>query len=397
MKSPSYHIPYTINGGYGTTSQPTVEFKRIIRIFGTILLVIVLIEVSIFLLRDINTKTVVAKWGRIEKGYWAEALFLREETLLRAPLDGELVIEVDSGTRVPRGELLSYINAEMLSVNTSELNLQSRMELESLIRDEQAFRMDLGRIKSEIKELTQQSKRASRKSKNATAVLESLRREKARITELQKENHTKLVELRHKIHDQLEQQSLIMATEPGYLFYEYDGWEEEWNPGSFGAINEEDINRDFKLKKPGNKVQNGEVIGKIINPFRQVIMIIADVSKTGLPEPGTDWWMTIGNSLRPLKVLEINQFSGNKAILALEDISLPFAYLPNRRSKIFVIYRKTSGIMIPRRAIVIKDYLTQVKVLKGDGFELKNVRIVETDDHNAIIEGLEFGATIISR
>lgn len=384
-------------GGYGKTNQPVAGFKRIIRIFGAVLLVIVMIEVSIFLLRDLNTKMEIAKWGEIKKGYWTEALFLREETLLRAPLDGELIRQVNSGTRVPRGELLSYINAELQSVNTSELNLQARMELESLIREEQSFRVDLERIKSEIRETTLQLKKTTKKSKNAVADLEALRREKSRITELQKATHTKLVVLRHKIRNQLEQQSLVMAPQPGYLFYEYDGWEDELPPGSFGRIKEEEIKREYKVKKPGSKVQRGEIIGKIIHPFRQIIMITADINKTGLPEPGTDWWMDTTDGLQPLKVLGTNQLSEDKAILALEDISLPFAYFPNRRSKIFVIYRKTSGIVVPRRSIIIKQHLTQVKVLKGDGFELKKVRIVETDDHNAIIDGLEFGTTIISR
>jgi hypothetical protein len=374
-----------------------VGLKRIIRIFGAVLLVVVAIEVSIFLLQGLNTKTVVAKWGGIEKGYWTEALFLREETLLRAPVDGELVIMVGPGTRVPQGELLSYINTESQSVNTSELNLGAQMELESLIREEKAFRVDLERIKSEIKDATLQLKKTSRKIKNTAVDLEALRKEKSRIIELQKVTHTKLVELRNKIHSQLEQQSLVMASYPGYLFYEYDGWEEKLSPRSFGRIKEEEIQREYKMKKPGTKVQSGEIIGKIIHPFRQIIMITADIVKTGLPEPGTEWWMTTGDGLQPLKILGTTQLSENKAILALEDLSLSFAYFPNRRSKIFVIYRKTSGIMVPRRSIIIKQHLTQVKVLKGDGFEFKKVRIVETDDHNAIIDGLEFGTTIISR
>lgn len=361
------------------------------------MLVIVVIEVSIFLLRDLNTKTVVAKWGGIEKGYWTEALFLREETLLRAPVDGELVLKVGPGTRVPQGELLSYINAESQSVNTSKLNLRAQMELESLIREEQALRVDLDRIKFEMKETTLQLKRTGRKTKNAAADLEALRREKSRIIELQKATHIKLVELRNKIHNQLEQQSLVMSSYPGYLFYEYDGWEGRLTPECFGRIKEEEIKREYKLKKPGTKVQSSEIIGKIIHPFRQVIMITADITKTGLPEPGAEWWMSTADGLQPLKVLGINQLSENKAILALEDLSLSFAYLPNRRSKIFIIYRKTSGIVVPRRSIIIKQHLTQVKVLKGDGFEFKKVRIVETDDHNAIIDGLEFGTTIISR
>ena len=373
------------------------RLKRIIGILGAIVMVIVMIEVGIFLLQGMNTKIVVAKWGNIEKGVWTDALFLREETLIRAPLDGELVITVDSGTRAPWGELLSYINGGTQSVNTSELNLRSQMELESLIREEQALRVDLERIKTEIKDMTQQLKKTRKKAKITPADLEVLKKEKLRITGLQRKTHAKLVELRHKIQDQLEQQSLVMAPEPGFIFYEYDGWEDILSPQDYERVKEEDIKREYKLKKPGTQIQRGEVIGKIINPFRQIIVITVDPVKTGIPDPGTDWWMATNNGRKPLKVLWFKPLSKNKAIAALEDHSLPFAYLPDRRSKIFLIYRKINGIVVPRRSIFIKHHQNQVKVLKGDGFELKNVKIVETDDHNAIVDGLEFGTAIISR
>lgn len=356
-----------------------------------------MIEVGIFLLQNVNTKMVVAKWGEIEKGIWTDALFLREETIIRAPLDGELVIKVDSGTRVPCGELLSYINAGSQSVNTSQLNLKAQMELESLIREEQAFRVDLERINTEIKDITLQLKKNKKKAKTMAADLEFLKREKKRITRLQIETHAKLVELRNKIHVQLEQQCLVMAPEPGFIYYEYDGWEERLLPGEFQQIQEEDIKREYKLKKTGTTIQRGEIIGKIIHPFRQIIMVTVDLTKTGIPDPHTRWWMANGNAIHPLKVLWVNQLAQNKAMVALEDLNFPFANLSHRRSKIFLIYRKICGIVIPRRSIFIKQGQTQVKVLKGDGFEFKNIRIVETDDHNAIVEGLEFGTAIISR
>ena len=307
---------------------------------------------------------------------------------------------------MPRGELLSYINVRLQSVNTSELNIRAKMELESYIREEQAFRSDLERINSEIKAASKtvsktaslSLKKLANKSRGTPAVdLAALEKENLRITEFQKATHTKLIELQHKIHDQLQQQALVIAPQPGYLFYQADGWEDKMSPESFAGIQEEDLNRDYYLKTTGENVRTGEIIGKIIHPFKQIIMIAVNANKIEIPGLGDNWWYKTRNGLQPVNVVGINRLSGNKALLALEDLNFNYEFLPNRRSKIYIIHRKTSGVMIPYRAIIKKHNETQVKILKGDGFELKKVQIIENDEHNVIINGLEFGTTIISR
>lgn len=387
---------------YGKTYYTARGIKNFIRKFCAIILMIVVIELSILLLRDLNVKTAIAKWGSIEKGYWTEALFLRDETVILAPLSGQLIPQVASGTRVPRGELLSYINVQSQPVNISELNISNQMELESFRREEQAFRSDLERIKSEIKEVSKKvSKKASLSFKKLqsgpAADLAALEKEKTRIIELQNAAYTKLIELQHKIHDQLPPQALVMAPQPGYIFYQDDGWEGKMTPANFAGIQEGDLSRDYDLKTTGKKVRTGEIIGKIIHPFQQIIMIGMDPNKIELPGLGDSWWYKTGDGLQPVNVAGINRLPGNKVLLALEDLNFNSEFLPNRRSKIFIIYRKTSGVMVPYRSIIRKHHLAQVKVLKGDGFELKKVQIVENDEHNAIINGLEFGTTIISR
>jgi putative membrane fusion protein len=380
---------------YSIKGTKRIRVRELIRKAGSILLVIVIIEAGILLLRSLSIKTVVTKWDRIEKGYWTDALFLRKETLLRSPLDGNMVIEVESGARVPRGELLLYISTDQ-PVNTSELNIKAKMELESLIREEQASRVQLARIETEIKE-TQRSSKSAKKLKTATAVITELRNEKLRVTEILQVTHLKLVALQRKIKDQLGQQALIMAPEPGYVYYQYDGFEDQMPPEDFKGLKEEDVRRNYGLKNPGPKVKAGEIIGKIIDPFKQLVVISTDINKTGLPEPGEVWWFKTSSGLQPVKVIGANQVSENQAMIALEDLFLNRDFLPNRQGRIYVIYRRMSGITIPRRAIYRDDGISKVKILKGDGFELKKVRVIEADDNNAIIDGVEFGAIIISR
>ncbi len=372
-----------------------IRVRGFFRKAGLVLLVIVIIESGILLFSSLNVKTVIAKWNRIEKGYWTDALFLRKETLIKAPLDGNMMIETEAGARVSRGELLLYI-ANDQPVNTSELNIKARMELESLIREEQSSRVELERINTEINEILKLPKR-TKKSKASIKVLAELRDEKTRENGILRKTHLKLVELQHKIKDQLGQQALIMSSQPGYVYYQYDGFEDKMPMQDFKALKEEDLRHNYELKTSGKKVRAGQIIGKIIDPFQQLVVIGVDINKTGLPEPGEIWWFKTGGGLQEVKVMGSNRISENRAMVVLEDLVVNPEFLPNRHGRIYIIYRRVSGITIPRRAIFKNEGVDKVKILKGNGFELKKVRIIEDDDNNAIIDGIEFGATIISR
>lgn len=373
-----------------------LAIKKLLQRLAIIIFVILIIELGLFLLGGLNVKTIVAKWVEIDKGYWTDVLFIRKETLLRAPVDGDLTIQVNSSSRVSSGELLSYINVHSKSVNTSELNIQTQIALESLVREERTYRVDLERIISEIQEITASPKRV-RKSKPNPVDLETLRKEKIRITKIVQATHSKLVDLQHKIKDQLKQQPLIIAPEPGYLFYQYDGWEENFTPESSQKIKEGDFQRHYDLKNANSQVGAGEIIGKIIAPFEQTMMITAVSSITGEPKSGDTWWLKNKENLLPINVQDVHELSPKKVLITFKDAIFYQEYLPYRTSQIFVVYRRTSGIGIPRRSIYRIQGETNVKILKGDGFELKKIRVIETDNNYAIVEGLEFGTTIISR
>ncbi len=373
-----------------------VRIREFIKKAAAVLLVILIIEAGIFLLRSINVNIVVAKWGFMEKGYWAEALIIQRETVLRAPLAGNLEIQAESGARVPRDELLLYINTDQ-PIDTSELNIKTKMELESLVREEKAFRADLERIEFEIKEIRALMKKSPKKSKDINPVITALRKEKTRVTKTIQTTHRQFLELRRKVQEQLGQQALVMSPEPGYVYYQTDGWEEKLSLDNLQNIQEQDIRRNYSLKSSGKKVNTGEVIGKIISPFEQIIMVLVDINITGLPEPGEVWWLKTSHGLQRVNVKKATQISDYKAMVALVNPSFRQDHLPNRRAKVYLIYRRISGVSVPRRAIFNHKGVTSVKILKGDGFDLKKIRVIDVDDNNAIIDGLEFGTTIISR
>lgn len=97
---------------YSRSKKARRKFKilNIIRLTGGILFVFLALEGILLVIGNIAVKPVSAKWGMIEKGYWTDALFLRDEKILVAPCDGYLVTRVEPGVRVDNDELIAYIS-----------------------------------------------------------------------------------------------------------------------------------------------------------------------------------------------------------------------------------------------------------------------------------------------
>lgn len=162
----------------------------------------------------------------------------------------------------------------------------------------------------------------------------------------------------------------------------------------------DDFKRNYRVRLTKTKVTAGDTVAKIINPFRQVVIIQPDTRRTGIPQIGQSWWIKNAAGLNKVIINRVWTLpSGNAKsdlVVALDDSQLDRSLLPDRRLRVFLVYRRVTGIVIPKRA-VIKNGQTIVRVMKGDGYTKQPVKILESDDSNVIVSGLDFGTTIISR
>jgi hypothetical protein len=333
--------------------RPGIRRKRVrlfnlIRLLGGILLVICLIEAGRSAIGNLILKSYAAKYGTIEKGFWTGALFLREETLITAPVSGKLRIIVKSGSRVPRGELVAEVlpfEGEAGGPSEGEFNPQAQS---------QAF--------------------VNKGNPNQT-------------------NSFTMTPFS------------ISSPEPGYLFFQYDGWEERLGLRNNPQLGKADFEREYRLQSAGTLIQPGAIIGKIINPFQQVVAIQATIGETGIPKTGETWWIKTPQGLNPIiyrKRIPLAN-SVKQQIFLFEDRGLNLD-LGARSEKIYVIYRRIAGISIPKHALFRGSWEKKtgshsyyVKIMKGDELKPQRVQVLDTDGSNAIVKGLEFGTVIITR
>ncbi len=370
-----------------------------LKVIGRIIIIILLFELARNIVGGLVTHPVVARWGTIEKGYWTEALFLRNETVYTAPVTGKLNATGLNGSLVPEGEVIAAID-DGREDSASRRAIQSIVDYQTLRREQDALNQDLKRVNGEIRDkqsiLDNQSQRGQRDS-GIKEDLNNLEQEKGRIVrniqktlqELQKLDPQGLVQ---------KDDSIISAAAPGYLFFQYDSWESQLTPQDFDRLTAADFKRKFSFHRVSGNVQAGAVVAKIIDPFNQRIVVQVDPHQTGTPVEGATWWIKIGETSAKAAISQVAHRPGTGNVLvAMEDPGIGQSILPERRCRIFLVYRRCSGIVVPVQALTKKKHKTMIKLMKGDGYQEKTVRVVESDGERAIIEGIEFGDTIISR
>jgi hypothetical protein len=362
---------------------------------GAILLLAILFIAGWLLIAERFPKVVATTWGIIEKGCWSEVLYLREEQPLTAPAAGKLTIQVKNGARVPQGEILALLDQGAglgRNVEVTNATRQSYRKYQTLVREETALTSDLRRIDIDL------SKHFKKLGYQKTSPdLEALQQEKANITRSIEIIHAQSVSLRQTLAAVLNRWYFITAAEPGSFSTEYDGWEGSLQPESLSRLTLNDFTRKYPLKSGSSQVACGEMFGRLINPFNQMMAIKIIAPQTGIPSRGAIWRFKTVNGWKKASLTYVKMFNGRTGVagvpLQAEDVDLT---LP-RLTKIFMVYQTVTGVTVPVQALFKKENLILVRVVKGAGYREKTVRVLGNDGNKAVVSGLKVGEMIISR
>lgn len=373
-----------------------LKIVSIFRILGGFLILLLMIEGFGILIENFTSKPVIAKSGTMEKGFWADVLFLRDETLIKSPADGELTSERKNGMRVAEGELVATIKTS----DNSEPDPGLQIRLQKLKREINILQTDLQRNELEYKAKQAQMKLVSKKTLRFKQLFEDLiiiEQEKRTILRNIEQNRNQIELITQDYNAWQNGTVMLQAEKPGYLYYQFDEWESALSPDRFSEVNEADFKRHYPDLSPKKDIHRDEVIGKIISPFHQIICMIVDPKIVGRPRTGAIWWYRDEDNIFQCPVVNQIVLPDGKVLMGLEDVSMHPKYLQTRRAKIFIIYKRVSGIMIPVQALYKKGQTDIVKVVKGDSYKEIKVMVRENDGVKAIIDGIEYGKTIISR
>lgn len=382
------------------TPKPKSRWKfrwlKFLRLAAAIILVIFILEAGWLLVVNLFQKVVIASWGSIEKGCWTEALYLREEKIVVAPDAGKLIPKVKTGARAPRDEIIALIDSDnaFLGKNreVTEERLAVYQKLQQLLREESGLHTDLQRINYEF------ARRSGPDGKiDFSPDLILLKQEKEEVLRTIQSIRFIAERYRKELGSLFADLTVVTLAEPGYFSFEYDGYETMLNPESFNRLKAADFERKYFLKRPGNNVKKGEILGKLIAPFQQMIAFKMDLRNIVIPKKGDIWRLKTKNGWKNAPVSAYKPLSATEGIVGVSIQTAETEQLTSRTAKMFVVYQKIPGVIVPVQTIFHHDGLAFVRILKGDGYREKVVNILATDGGKAVITGIDAGTMIISR
>lgn len=365
-----------------------------------IILAFVVFEVLWFWMLNFTAKPICVQWGTIEKGFWTEALFLRNETVLTAGVDGQAEWISESGIRVPKGVTVARITPSHPpgSSQISQASQTIQQEFQALLIEEERLRQESERVEDEAG-LWQKRWGAKSLSHQAREEFELIKKEKERVFRSIQDIQTKAAVLRGKLQNLSFDSGTIISPVPGVLFFQYDEWEEKLTPHHFSHLTKADFERDYPLRVPEKRIQTGNIIGKIIHPFQEIIAVhIKSTELQRIPEPGQTWWIKSASGLKEitLRTVKVTDRQG-EMILGFDDTNSIALFAPERQVKVYLVYQRITGITVPVHAVIKQNGVDTVRVVRRDGYYHQKVKVVASDGEKTIVEGIDFGTTIISR
>ncbi|HBK67342.1 MAG TPA: hypothetical protein DDZ91_01750, partial [Firmicutes bacterium] len=158
----------------------------------------------------------VVDWGTVEHGQWVKVLAVRQETVLRAPFNGELNLLVEEGTRVRAGEpLAEVINADY----SRSVKKDGRLALRTI-----AWR--LYSIDQEVLQLEKDLQYLQNQTYDLEGQKEQLRNIMATKSELLRTRENLIRTGNSFLSDWTENYQLVLSETPGIFSTKLDGGEE---------------------------------------------------------------------------------------------------------------------------------------------------------------------------
>lgn len=194
----------------------------------------------------------------------------------------------------------------------------------------------------------------------------------------------------------------IIAPEAGIVSFQVDGFE-QFGPGNYPYLKEEEIVSN--LEKFQEKVEldlngrltRGTPLLRIIDNYRWYISVVVDEETAAflkdLPQLGIYFDFAPEERVQGRLVEAYEE--GLDFFLTWEITrQLPDFYL-QRATKVKLSYARQEGIVLPRSAIIDREEAEGVYLLEAGAARFQEVEIIQTDEEEALVEGLTHNCQVI--
>ena len=349
-----------------------------------------------------GTKTVLPERGVLITKFSAEGFLIKDETVTKSQVKGQLEMSTNEGTRLAAGSEVASVNSlndtsslkeELEQVEESISALEKSEAETNLIINEKE---KVGNLKEslvnklqtniiegnfdEVYLLKEQLALYDEKVKDVSFTntlagqsLENLKSKKEVISKEINSNHVK-----------------YYSQYGGIVSYIIDGYEETYLPREFENYTYDKLN-STKLKKDEVKtnVNVGQPIYKIINNFEWYLAVkIEDLKEIEGFEVGDNVQIHMKKDKEELRgrIVAINS-SGKKGAMVVKFTTMLHDYYDIRFAEVDIIQSKNEGYRIPTKAIINKDNMQGVYIKDKSGIvKFRPVNIIGQDDNYTYVD-----------
>jgi hypothetical protein len=321
----------------------------------------------------------VVDWGTIEHGQWVEVLMLRPEMVLSAPFTGEAYLLVEEGTRVRAGEAVAELIKTKAAPNLSKEDLLALRTI--------AFRLyhldlEVGAINKELEILAEHNPNPVGKQEDRQFLTTRKTELLATRTRLSHNAETVLADWQSNY-------QLVVAAQPGIFSTHLDGGE------NLDLLEHHQIKTDLNQKTSvprsfNSKLTAGKPWAKMVTEYTQTLVCQLPAG-VNLDPPEEAVLLANGRRYQ----LSFLATDYTNRLWYFTENSLALELLEKRSFSAYLIYRSTTGLRVPRPALVYEEKKgwTVTTSVKGNKHCIE-IEVVDMDDQWAIVQGLPLGTAI---
>ena len=358
-----------------------------------------------------SAKTILTERGVLITKFSAEGFSIKQETVVKSQVKGQLELSVDEGARLAAGHEVVSVNSlkdtsslkeelEQLENSISALE-KSEAETKLIINEKEK----VGNLKESLVDELQSSiiagnfdevyllkeqlalydekaKDVSFSNTLAGQGLENLKSKKEVISKEISSNHMK-----------------YYSEHGGIISYIIDGYEETYLPKEFENYTYDKLN-STKIKKNDVKtdIDVGQPMYKIIDNFEWYLAIkIEDIKEIKDFEVGDNVQIQMKKDSKELKgrITAINN-SGKKAVMVVRFTTMLHDYYDIRFPEVDIIQSKEEGYRIPTKAIIDKDNLQGVYIKDKSGIvKFRPINIIGQDNNYTYVDMGDNGSILL--
>ncbi|RKD34327.1 hypothetical protein BET03_00400 [Thermohalobacter berrensis] len=351
-----------------------------------------------------NLKTMTVKNDIIEISAKSKGIILKDETVYRSEVQGEVIFYQDEGKRIPKGIKVAQIYSDnKVSQLEDELN-QINKTIESLKQTEknnELFKKDLKKNKEDINVLIEKIQKyiVEGRYKEVKILKEELKKkvDKQKAMSggktLLNDSLDNLNEKKEKIQKVIEKLNVNSYSQrTGILSYTIDGLEAIYsvkNISKFTANDYKIIERKIKNLKSQTRVNIGNPIYKIINNYEWYILVkLKNNESIDTLKEGKDVYIEVlkYNERIKAKVTRIIK-DKQETLIFFKLNSHLYKFYNERYVDVNIIIDEYEGLKIPKSAIVKRNGIKGVYTRNiSDIVKFRPIEIIGESGEYAVVK-----------